>query len=87
VRNAVRCWWLPPVILATQEAEIKRISLKPALANSSLRPYLKKSFTHTHTHTHTHIKIGLVEWLKVKADFKPQYCKKKKKKREECKGR
>jgi hypothetical protein len=30
---------------------------KPALANSSVRPYLEKSFT----------KIGLVEWLKVKA--------------------
>jgi hypothetical protein len=29
---------------------------KPAQANSSARPYLKKSFT----------KIGLVEWLKVK---------------------
>jgi hypothetical protein len=31
--------------------------LKPAWANSSARPYLKKLFT----------KIGLVEWLKVKA--------------------
>jgi hypothetical protein len=31
--------------------------LKPALANSSSRPYLEKPFT----------KIGLVEWLKVKA--------------------
>jgi hypothetical protein len=30
---------------------------KPAWANSSSRPYLKKPFT----------KIGLVEWLKVKA--------------------
>jgi hypothetical protein len=32
-------------------------SLKPAWANSSVRPYLEKPFT----------KIGLVEWLKVKA--------------------
>jgi hypothetical protein len=31
--------------------------LRPAWANSSARPYLKKLFT----------KIGLVEWLKVKA--------------------
>jgi hypothetical protein len=31
--------------------------LKPAQANSSSRPYLEKPFT----------KIGLVEWLKVKA--------------------
>jgi hypothetical protein len=36
-----------PAILATQEAEIRRIR----------RPYLEKPFT----------KIGLVEWLKVKA--------------------
>jgi hypothetical protein len=32
-------------------------SSKPAQANSSVRPYLKTPFT----------KIGLVEWLKVKA--------------------
>jgi hypothetical protein len=46
--------------------------LKPAWANSSTRPYLKKLFT----------KIGLVEWLKVKAliEFEPQCHKKKKKK-------
>jgi hypothetical protein len=31
--------------------------LKPAQANSSVRPYLKKLFT----------KIGLVKWLNVKA--------------------
>jgi hypothetical protein len=28
-----------------------------------MRPYLRKPFT----------KIGLVEWLKVKTEFKPQY--------------
>jgi hypothetical protein len=32
-------------------------SLKPAQANSSMRPYFEKPFT----------KIGPVEWLKVKA--------------------
>jgi hypothetical protein len=31
--------------------------LKPAWANGAVRPYLEKPFT----------KIGLVEWLKVKA--------------------
>jgi hypothetical protein len=41
---------------------------KLAQANSSTRHYLEKPFT----------KIGLVEWLKVKAKFKPQYHKKKK---------
>jgi hypothetical protein len=46
------------VILATQEAEIRKIMVqKPAWANSSVRTYLRKPFT----------KIGLVEWLKVKA--------------------
>jgi hypothetical protein len=46
-----------PAILTTQEAEIRRIKFKAAQANSFLRPYLEKPFT----------KIGLVEWLKVKA--------------------
>jgi hypothetical protein len=43
--------------------------LKPAQANSSARPYLEKPFT----------KIGLVEWLKVKAlSSSPSTTKKKK---------
>jgi hypothetical protein len=44
-------WWLMPGILATQEAEIRKI--EPAWANNSARPSLEKPFT----------KIGLVEWL------------------------
>jgi hypothetical protein len=48
---------------------------KPAWANSSARPYLKKSFT----------QIGLMEWLKVKVQFKVQYHKKKKKRKKERK--
>jgi hypothetical protein len=47
-----------PIILATQGAEIKEdFSSKPAQANSSRDPILKKPSP----------KIGLVEWLKVKA--------------------
>jgi hypothetical protein len=46
-----------PVILATQEAEIRRIGVQSQLGKKFPRPYLKKPFT----------KIGLVEWLKVKA--------------------
>jgi hypothetical protein len=42
---------LTPIILATQEAEIRRIWVQ------SQPPYLEKLFT----------KIGLMEWLKVKA--------------------
>jgi hypothetical protein len=41
-----------------------------------MRPYLEKPY---------HKKIGLVEWLKMKAEFKPQYHKKKRKKRKEDK--
>jgi dihydroxyacid dehydratase/phosphogluconate dehydratase len=54
-----------PVILGTQEAEIRRFTIqsqprkkktKSAQANSS-RPYLKKiQYTQTHTTTHTHTK-------------------------------
>jgi hypothetical protein len=44
---------------------------KPALVNRLLRPYLEKHFT----------KIGLVEWLKVKAlSSSPSTAKEKKKK-------
>jgi hypothetical protein len=42
-----------PLILATQDDR----GAKPAWANNSARPYFKKPFT----------KIGLIEWLKVKA--------------------
>jgi hypothetical protein len=58
------CQWLMPallpIILATQEAEIRRkvVQSQPRQtvpANSSTRPYLEKPFT----------KIGRVEWLKV----------------------
>jgi hypothetical protein len=45
------CKWLTRVILATQEAEIRKISVK---LSQLMRPYLKK----------THHKTGLAEWLK-----------------------
>jgi hypothetical protein len=56
---------LTPIILATQEAEIRRIWVQ------SQPPYLEKPFT----------KIGLMEWLKVKAlSSSPSTAKEKKKK-------
>jgi hypothetical protein len=54
---SARNWWLTPVILATQEAEISRIAVRgQPRANSSQDPTWKKPIT----------KIRLVEWLKVK---------------------
>jgi hypothetical protein len=44
-----------PVILATQEAEIRSISVQSQPGQIVPRDYLKKPFT----------KIGLVDWLKV----------------------
>jgi hypothetical protein len=59
--------WLTPVILATKEAEIRRIAVQ---RSQFMRPYLEKPFT----------KIGLVEWLKVKAlSSSPSTANKKKK--------
>jgi hypothetical protein len=44
--NLARHWWLMPIILATQEAEIRRISVKmPAQTNSSRDPISKKPIT------------------------------------------
>jgi hypothetical protein len=64
-------WWLKPVILATQEVEIRRITVRSQPRQIVLQdPISKKSFT----------KIELVKWLKVKAlSSSPSPAKKKKK--------
>jgi uncharacterized protein (DUF305 family) len=53
--SSVRCQWLTPVILATQEAEIRRMEVRSQPWANSSRDPIKK----------THHKKGLVEWLKV----------------------
>jgi hypothetical protein len=43
-RTKVRSWWLTPIIVATQEAEIRRIAVRSQpWANSSRRPYLENN--------------------------------------------
>jgi hypothetical protein len=49
-----RRWWLTPVILAIQEAEIRRIWFEASMSKQFDRPVLKIPNT----------KKGLEEWLK-----------------------
>jgi hypothetical protein len=49
-----RCWWLTPVILATQEAEIRRITVQ-----SQPRQIVLDTLSQNTQH-----KKGLAEWLK-----------------------
>jgi hypothetical protein len=60
-------WQLMPVILATQEAKIKRIMIwgQPGqiLCETLAQKYPTQTHTQTHTHTHTHTHTRLVEWL------------------------
>jgi hypothetical protein len=51
------CQWLTPVILAAQEAEIRRFTVQ-SQAGQIVRKILAKN---------PFAKIGLVEWLKMKA--------------------
>jgi hypothetical protein len=57
----VGCQCLTPIILAIQEAEIRRIMVPSQPVLQDL--ISKKSFT----------KVGLVEWLKVKKEIKEDY--------------
>jgi hypothetical protein len=47
--------WLTPIILATQEAEIRRSRYKTSKGKQFSRPYLEKNSSQKRT----------VEWLKV----------------------
>jgi uncharacterized protein YaiL (DUF2058 family) len=61
-----------PIILATQEAEIRRIKVQSQPGQITHEPYLEKPST----------KIGLPMWLKVQALSSNPSTAKKKKKRE-----
>jgi hypothetical protein len=54
-----RCQWLMPIILAIQEAEIRRIAVQ-SQPGQVVHETLSQKYHH---------KKGLTEWLK----FKPQY--------------
>jgi hypothetical protein len=50
-KKSARSWWLTPVILATQEAEIRRITHKQIVCETLSQKYTSQK--------------GLAEWLKV----------------------
>jgi hypothetical protein len=79
VQKQVRCQWLTLVILATQEAEIRRILVRRfAWTNSLQDPISKKPIA----------KRGLVEWLKVEAlSSNPSATKERKKESTEAEGK
>jgi hypothetical protein len=58
--HTVGHWWLTPANLATQEAEIRRITVR-----SQPGEIVGKTLPHTHTHTQNLHKKGLMEWLNM----------------------
>jgi hypothetical protein len=69
-------WWLTPIIIATQEAEIRRIVVQsPAQANSETLSWKNSSQK----------RAGGVTQV-VGTEFKPQYHKKKKKEKKRLCG-
>jgi hypothetical protein len=72
VLTLARCWWLTPVILATWEAEIRRITVRSQPQTNSLQgPISKRNPSKKSA-------AGVAQG--VGPEFKPQSAKKKKKK-------
>jgi hypothetical protein len=63
------CWWLTPVILATQEAEIRRIMVGVQPRQIVCKTYLEN------THYKKNGAGGMAQG--EGPEFKPQYCQKK----------
>jgi hypothetical protein len=71
-KSEARCWWLMPVILSIQEAEIRRI-----LVQSQSREIVLETLSQKYPSQ----KRAGAGAQGVDPEFKPQYCKKKKKRR------
>jgi hypothetical protein len=59
--SAAGFWWLTPVILATQKAEIRGIKVQSQSGQMVCETLSQKCPTHTHTqtqHTHTHTRLA-----------------------------
>jgi hypothetical protein len=75
-KKLARCWWLTPVILATQEAEIWRITVRSQPRQIVHLDLISKKKPSQ--------KMGVVEWFKVLAlSSNPSTTKKKKKRKKE----
>jgi hypothetical protein len=56
------CWWFIPVILATREAEIRRITIGNLPGANSLGQIVRETLSQKKKKNH---RKGLMEWLKM----------------------
>jgi hypothetical protein len=63
---SARCQWLTPIILATQEAKMRRTGVAK-MRRTGVPKQARQIVRETLSQKKTHHKKGLLEWLKVKA--------------------
>jgi hypothetical protein len=80
MEGEARCWWLTPIILATQEAEIRR------MVRSQPRQIVHKPLSQKRIKSH-HKKMAGGVAQGVAPEFKSQYRQKKKKKKKTNKNK